>query len=218
MKATRLAWVVLAFAPAVFAAWRGVSSASSGLTQNAPKDAPEAPYLSLAEVSKDAQLHLGRTLRVRFQVESEPTSWNPYLTRFGSADWRGLKVWADEQFLWEREAWENPVANVFARRGSVADEVLAGAPRLARYEALAHVRQVFLGRPWIELEQVQRIKGAIGEGSVLHATRALEHVEKEQWRNALDNYDRALVGEMPDVARAELRRLREAAAEALNQR
>lgn len=169
---------------------------------------------TLAEVVADPQLYLGRRVLVRFQLESELASWNPYLTRFGGGDFRAHRAWTDEQFLWEREAWENPAALLFTRRGSVAEHVLDGAPKLARYEAVAHVAQVFLGRPWIELEQVQRIEGAIGEGSVLHATRALEHGEKEQWRSAIDNFDRALVGEMPEAARAELRRLRAAAVEA----
>lgn len=178
----------------------------------------ELEYVSLVELARNPQEHLGRSFRVRFQVESAPESWNPYLTRFGSQDWRGLRAWADEQFLWEREAWENPAARVFARRGSIADEVLRDAPRLARFEALAHVRQVFLGEPWLEIELVQRLANSIGEGSVLHAERALEHLEKEQWRNALDNLDRALVGEMPELARAELRRLRELAESSLVKR
>lgn len=199
--------------------WLGLVSASVGAWSAArpQPDAtqPDAPlaYVSLGALAGDPQAWLGQRVRVRFQLESHLDTWNPYLTRFGGEDWRGVSVWADEQFLWEREAWENPAARVFARRGSVADGVLEGAPRLARFEAVAHVRQVFAGAPWLEVREVQRIDGAIGEGSVLHATRALEHVERAQWRNAIDNFDRALVGDMPPAARTELRRLRDEAQE-----
>lgn len=212
MKASAASWIALSALTALVGGWRASPVPARAQVQ------AELEYVSLAELARDAQKHLGRSVRVRFQVESAPASWNPYLTRFGSHDWRGLRVWADEQFLWERDAWDNPVARVFARRGSVADEVLRDAPRLARFEAVAHVRQLFLGEPWLEVEQVQRLKSSIGEGAVLHAERALAHLEKEQWRNALDNLDRALVGEMPEVARAELRRLRELAAASIVKR
>ncbi len=204
--------VGLALLSASVSAWKAAPRAR----EDAPVAATPA-YVSLEALVDDPQAWLGQSVRVRFQLESHPGSWNPYFTRFGSEDWRAVSVWADEQFLWEREAWENPAARVFARRGSVADEVFEGAPRLARFEALAHVRQVFAGAPWIEVSEVQRIAGAIGEGSVLHATRALEHGEKGQWRNAVDNFDRALVGDMPAAARAELRRLRDEAQEQLRQ-
>jgi len=194
-------------------AWQAVGA------RQRPAPAVTGPvYRELLEVCADPQAYLGQTVRVRFQYESELVDWNPYLTRFGAEDFRAHRVWADDQFLWERDAWENPATTVFARRGAIAEEVLNGAPKLARFEAVAHVRQVFLGRPWIELEQVQRIHGEIGEGSLIHATRALDQVEKQQWRSALDNFDRALVGDMPDVARAELRRLREEARKALESR
>lgn len=212
MKAGVASWFALSALTALVGVWRATPEFANAIVPSEPE------YVSLVELAREPQEHLGRSVRVRFQVESVPASWNPYLTRFGSHDWLGLRVWADEQFLWEREAWENPAARVFARRGSIADEVLRDAPRMARFEALAHVRQVFLGEPWLEVELVQRITSSIGEGSVLHAERALEHLEKEQWRNALDNFDRALVGQMPEVARAELRRLRELAASSIVKR
>jgi hypothetical protein len=53
------------------------------------------------------------------------------------------------------------------------------------------------------------IAGEIGEGSILHATKALEHMGEKRWQLALDNLDRAAVGDMPEAARAELRRLRD---------
>jgi hypothetical protein len=205
---------VLPFAPLALALFASLQAAAP----SAAVEEGELEYVSLATLARDPRPYLGRSVLVRFQVQAHPATWNPYLTRFGSADWSRCEVWADEQFLWEREAWDAPAAAVFARRDSVAHSALGDAPRLARFQARAHVSQVFLGRPWIEVSEVQRVPGAIGEGSVLHATRALEHLEKEQHRIALDHFDRALVGEMPDVARAELRRLRDEAQQALTPR
>jgi hypothetical protein len=95
------------------------------------------------------------------------------------------------------------------RRDSDAVKVLANAPKYARFEVVARVRQVFLGRPWIEIESAQRLVPEIGEGALLHASRALQLIEGEQWQLASDDLDRALIGNLPEPARAELLRLRD---------
>lgn len=186
----------------------GLASARDPLVR---EDSP-ALVTALGELHSDPQSWLGKSVRLRFQVSSELDSWNPYLTRFGRADYRALAVWSDEQLLWEREAWEHPLGTLYVRRGGVAERALDGAPRLARFEAIGRVRQVFLGRPWIEIDQARRIGDEISEGTLLHATRALSMVEEQRWALAADHLDKALVGPMPPAARAALRSLRELAA------
>ena len=169
----------------------------------------QAPLVSLQRVCGDPLAYLGRDVRLRFQVSQELGHWNPYLTRFGPADYRALSAWSDEQILWDKSTWDQPAATLFVHRGRVADLTLERTTRYARYEATAKVAQVFLGRPWIEITSVQRIGDEIGEGSILHASKALEHMGEKRWQLALENLDRAAVGEMPSAARDELRRLRQ---------
>lgn len=169
----------------------------------------EPPLVRIEQVREDPLVHLGSEVRIVFQRCDELAGWNPYLTRFGSDEFRGFRAWADEQFLWRREDWEQPAATLYARRGSVAADVLAAAPRYARFEATAHVRQVFLGRPWVEIASLRRLPGEIGEGTILHASRAIELMNEERFGIARDDLDRALPGDMPDAARVELRRLRD---------
>jgi hypothetical protein len=163
----------------------------------------------LGEVCADPAVWLGRDLRCTFQFESELATWNPYLTRFGGDDYRALRVWGDEQMLWKHEEWEAPLAVLFVRRGSDAAQVFEHAPKYARFEIVGRVRQVFLGLPWIEIDSARRLMPEIGEGALLHASRALQLIAGEQWQMASDDLDRALIGNLPQVARAELLRLRD---------
>lgn len=172
----------------------------------------EAPLSSLEELHADSQAALGQRVRVRFQLREECERWNPFLTRFGNADYRAFEVWSDRQFLWEKAQWEAPLARLFVRRGSPAEQALSGARRLARFEAVVETRQVFLGRPWLEIESARRLGDELSEGTLLHATRAFEAAQEARWAVARESYDQALVGAMPPALRSELRRLRELAA------
>lgn len=172
----------------------------------------EASVSSLEELHADPQAALGQRVRVRFQLRGECERWNPFVTRFGSADYRAFDVWSDRQFLWEKEQWDAPIARLYVRRGSPAEQALAGARRLARFEAIVEARQVFLGRPWLELESARRVGDELGEGTLLHATRGFEAAQEARWAVARESYDQALIGAMPPALRSELRRLREIAA------
>ncbi len=176
-------------------------------TPGTPELPPEA-VTSLERLHRDPQASLGQLVRVRFQFDAQAERWNPYLTRFGSGDFRAFRVWSDEQFLWEKEQWEAPLALLFTRHGGVAERALLGAPQLARFEGIGRVRQVFLGRPWIELEQVRRIGDEISESTLLHASRAVLAMEEAHWAMAREHLDRALVGSMPPRAREALHELR----------
>lgn len=174
--------------------------------------APQSPreVVALEGLYRDPATHLGRSFRVRFQVRGECAGWNPYLTRFGTADYRAFDVWSDSQFLWDKEQWDAPIGRCFVRRGGLAEPALEGAPRLSRIEAVVTVRQVFLGQPWLEVESARRIVDELGESTLLHASRGYEAFLEGRWTVARERFDQALVGAMPEALRTELRRLREA--------
>ena len=187
-----------------------IAVASTQLPASRAASAPPEPQLvTLAPICAEPPSFLGRELRFRFQFESELATWNPYLTRFGSDDYRAMRVWSDEQMLWRREDWDAPLAVLFVRRGGDAAKALDHAPKYARFEVVGRVRQVFLGLPWIEIERAERLVPEIGEGALLHASRALQLMAAEHWQLAGEDLDRALIGNLPEPARAELLRLRD---------
>lgn len=179
-----------------------------GSAARGEEERPPERVATLESLHHDPQAALGQLVRLRFQFDAEVARWNPYLTRFGSGEYRAFRVWSDGQFLWEKDQWDAPLAQLYVRRGGVAERALAGAPQLARFEAIGRVRQVLLGRPWIELEQVRRIGDEISESTLLHASRAVLAMEDTHWAMAREHLERALVGSMPPAAREELNALR----------
>jgi len=152
---------------------------------------------------------LGRSVRFSFQFHSAPASWNPYLTRFGTRDYVAAIAWCDDQLLWDADEFDNPRALLFARRGSEAGTILSDAAVYGRYEAFGRVVQVFLDNPWIEIASLERLPEEIGEGAILHATRALRSMERGEWKLALQDIGRAEASNLPPRAREALARMRE---------
>jgi hypothetical protein len=198
--------------PSQFLAWTAAATvlalAASFVALRAEPES-QREVVALESLYSEPATHLGRSFRVRFQVRGECAEWNPYLTRFGAAEYRAFDVWSDSQFLWDKEQWDAPLGRCFVRRGGIAERTLEGAPRLSRIEAIVTVRQVFLGRPWFEVESARRIVDELGESTLLHASRGYEAFLEGRWTAARERFDQALVGSMPEALRTELRRLRE---------
>lgn len=174
----------------------------------APLEQRTVERLSLTALFADPLPRLGSTVRAVVQVESVPERWNPYVTRFGPGEWIALRVWGDEQYLWVERDWHRPVGLVFARKGSAAAELFASAARFDRIEVTLEVREVLLGRPWTEATLASALPERVGEGTVLHASRALRLLAAGEPRLALEELRRAQAPGLPRHARAELRRLR----------
>ena len=204
-----LIWMALAWAGAMDAGPQApVAQESAVEPLDEPVIEPElAPLVGLHQVFADPLDYLGQRVRVVFQVHSHPAQWNPYLTRFGTADWTAVKVWAEHQFLWDVREYEHPLGLIFAPRGSAAHTALKPAGEFSRFEATIRVEQVFLGRPWVSILDLQPLRAETGRGSILHASRALNLMASGEWRLAMDDLSRAGVPGLPETAQAELDRL-----------
>jgi hypothetical protein len=102
--------------------------------------AEEIPLLAWADACDRPCRWMGRNLRGRVQIESRPSEWNPYLTRFGTGQFAAVQGWADEPFPWVHADFESPAVRVFVRKGSAAAQALDGAPQYARFELTGVVR------------------------------------------------------------------------------
>lgn len=188
-----------------------LAAAQSQPAPPAVQPAPsEAPRVELGLLRERPLSWLGQRVRVLVQLRGRVESWEPLFSRFTPARYCAIGAWADEQLLWRREEHEHPFERLFVRRGGAAEAVLALGERYQRYELTAVVREALLGEPWLEIESAVPEFGQLGEGGLLHASRARELEERGQWALAAENYGRALAGLVPEHARLELERLREA--------
>jgi len=183
--------------------------AVSGGTQNQADGTLSGAHVTLTDVAKRASEYLGSELCFTMQIESQPPEWNPYVTRFGTDDYRAVIAWGDEQDLWQQADYENPAAMLFVRHSSPLEPALDTAQRYARFEATGVVRQVLLGRPWIELTALHPLRQQFTNGSMIHAARGMELVAAEHFELAAQSFERALASDLPERARHELERLRD---------
>lgn len=165
---------------------------------------PESHRYSLGALVDKPDLRLGETVNATVQFHGELEEWNPFLTRFDPSAYRGLTLWADEQWLWLKDDFDAPRAIVFARRGTHAEAVLSGAKRHDRLELDLVVRELHAGRAWIEVTGARWTEQQTPEGTVLHAIRALDMIEREGWALAVSELERALKPNLPSHVRLEL--------------
>ncbi len=193
----------------------GLSSIEVPTSRSAEPDSAEALRseeaigTTLEELNRSPSDWIGRRVRLVFQFHSAPAVWNPYLSRFGQRHYVAARCWSDAQILWRANEHASPGGMLFARRDSPAAQILARGVAYARYEAVGRVRQVFLGQGWIEVERLERLPEEVGEGAILHATRAVRSMEAGSWKLALEDLTRAASSNLPSHARAEIALLRE---------
>lgn len=173
-----------------------------------------APATALATVPLESLRsrplhHLGQRLEFAVQLAPQGTHPDPLWTRYGARAWRNVRAWGDQQFPWVAEHYGNPAPYLFVRRGTAAEVVLASARPHERFLVRATVREVLLGEPWIEIHSALRVEPSLGEGTVLHAAKALELRAAGKWELAASQLERARSAPMPDAAAAELTRLAE---------
>jgi hypothetical protein len=151
---------------------------------------------------------LGKTIRLRVQFHGRVDDWNPYLTRFGSRRYAAIQAWSDEQLPWIRSEYDAPLVRLFFPRGESCSWALDQAQASSRYEVTAIVREVFLDVPWTEIVEVLPLTERIGEGTVIHAGKALDLMKKRDFKLAGLEIEQAITDSLPPLARAELERLR----------
>jgi hypothetical protein len=170
--------------------------------------------VALGELRTRPASRLGQEVRFALQLRGLVEDWDPYLSRFEPGRWLALEVWPDEQFTWDLEVFERPFTRLFVRRGGGFEPLVRRARTYQRYEARARVREVFLGEPWLEVVELVPLDGEVGEGTILHVTRARELAFDGELDLALEQYERARKGPLPPHALAavldEQRRTQEA--------
>jgi len=176
--------------------------------------APPVPTLPHALVAERPASLVGREVQLVFQFHSLEETWNPFVTRFAPRRWLAVRGWADEQLPWVEADYGHRPVRVFVARGTFLEDFFRLGQRHERIAATCVVREVFAGRPWIEVLAAEATPESIPEGTVLHAERALEVEAHGAWGLALGELERALAAPLPAHARRELlevqRRCREA--------
>lgn len=167
------------------------------------------PGYSLSALMEAPDEHFGEAVAAVVQFHELVDDWTPYLSRFTPEAYVCASVWADEQWLWLADEYEAPMARVFARKGTFAEAILSSAKAHDRYEFDLVVRELHAGAAWIEVVGARWTREQTPEGTVLHAIRAMDMIEREGFALAVSELDRALRPLLPSHVRRELETVRE---------
>jgi hypothetical protein len=173
-------------------------------------DAAAHPVVTWRELADHCGRYVNQHARVVLQFQSRVGAWNPYLTRFGTRDYAAFQFWSDDQLLWNKNEFDAAPVRLFARKAGAGEWALETAQPYARYEIQVVVREIFLDQPWAEIEAVIPLAERVSEGTIIHAGRAIELMQTKAWKLADNELDQAIVDSLPDHAKAELARLRDA--------
>ena len=172
-----------------------------------PGNGEARPTVALSELYAKPTQHLGSTVRFTVQWDQLQADWQPFHTRFGPERFRAARVWSDDQRLWDPEQFHAPLGLLFVPKGTPAERDLLRAPRFQRFVIYGTVRNTLLGRPWIEVHHAFRSQETVGEGTLLHASRALRWLDRGALEMARQELERALVPRLPQAVREDLETL-----------
>lgn len=204
MKVWHVIWALVA------ALTLGLGPGASGESRDG---APLATSTSLSDLRRDPVAWRGKPVVLTLQFQAPLPSWRPWLTRFDESRYFGFSAWGDEQQLWHAAEFAAPGTRLFARRGTPAALALGAAPVYRRFRVTCVLRNVFEGKPWIEVLSAEPLERAIGQGTLLHAGRAIELEAEGHDAAAAEQYERALAAPAPSAMRSALEAARDAARE-----
>ena len=193
-------------------AWSGTRTGPVLGAASSDEGSSVAPVrTTLAALTADPVAWRETVVELDLQLADVHATWRYWMTRFEPARYVGFAAWGDEVLLWDAAAYERPAQRLFAAKGSVAARAFDGAPRYRRYRVRAVLRSVFEGQAWIEVLAATPLPRAMGEGTILHATRAFDLLEVDAHAAAAEQFERALAAPMPAGPRAVLEGHRDAA-------
>lgn len=155
---------------------------------------------------------VGQELSFYVQFDGLQEDWNAFGTEFAPSSHLRATVWSDNQRLWDRLDFNNPLGEVYIRTNTRAAQRLLGVQRFQRLLCVGTVRNLRCGKPWIEVTHMYVARQSVSEGSLLHAIRAVDLHSRKAFTLARDEYARAITANLPKAVRSELQGLVDACA------
>lgn len=126
--------------------------------------------------------------------------YNPYFTRFVPERFLNFAAWGDEQEIWKVEEYSRDFPFLFVSKGAKNLTDFLKLERFDRVQVVGEIKDIFKGKPWIELYSVKPLDGKITEKSLVHRVRGDMAMKKNRPRIAVKEYNLALSQkELPDA-------------------
>ena len=122
---------------------------------------------------------------------------NPFFTQFVPSSFANFYVWADEQPIWRKPAYDDFFGLMFLSKTHEQLQELYDLKLYTRLQVTGIVRNTFQEMPWIEVTSFTRIGGSVSTASLAHLYRGEQLMDKRQWQAAISELSLAPAADAP---------------------
>ncbi|HEX5052265.1 MAG TPA: tetratricopeptide repeat protein [Planctomycetota bacterium] len=143
-----------------------------------------------------------KNVKVRFTVQFASLGQisNPFFTKFTPADFTNFYAWADEQAIWQEQAYADVFGMLFLSKTHPKLERLYQMRLYERVQIVGVVRNTFQGEPWIEVTDFELMSGQLDTAVLTHLYRGERLMEQRLWQRAIAELSLAPGAGVPEHA------------------
>lgn len=182
-------------------------SLALGATSVAQAPLPEDVQVvgtTLSAIRRSPQAFRGVWVRMTVQFASLGKISNPFFTQFEPSRFANFYTWADEQSIWKKDQYEDLFGLMFVDKQTKFAARLYDLKLFQRLEVVGVVRNVFQGKPWIEITEFSKLEHRVNTATLSHVYRAETHMKKRQWKRAISELSLAPGSDLPEHVRGEI--------------
>jgi tetratricopeptide (TPR) repeat protein len=182
----------------------GLALATTAVAQSPLPEDVRVVGTTLSQVRKSPDAYRGVWIRLTVQYASLGKISNPFFTQFEPSKFANFYAWADEQAIWKKAQYEDLFGLFFVDKQTKIAAQVYNLKVFQRLEIVGVVRNVFQGKPWIEVTQMNPLQKRVNTATLSHVYRAETHMKKRQWKRAISELSLAPGKALPDHVRGEI--------------
>lgn len=140
---------------------------------------------TLTQVRQDPEAYKNVKVSFTVQFASLGKIANPFFTKFTPTDFANFYVWADEQPIWQENAYNDVFGMLFLSKSHKDLEQLYEMRAYQRLQITGVIRNTFQNTPWIEVTEFDVLKGQLDTAILSHLYRGEKLMEQRLWQRAM---------------------------------
>ena len=119
---------------------------------------------------------------------------NPFFTEFVPNDFANFYAWGVDQEIWKKAEYDDVFGMLFLSKENEQIDELYSLELYDRITVTGIVKNVFQGKPWIEVKSFDSMPGKVNTATLAHLYRGDVHMQRRQWQRAVSELSLASAG------------------------
>ncbi len=170
----------------------GLFSLAAPLSSQGEGSVQDPKETTLQQIEKTPQAFKNLAVRFEGHFRGIGALHNAFFTRFTRADFVNFEVWGISKKLWVKEDFDNPTPTFFVdKRNNKVIDLLSNLKRYQKIACTGIIRNVFRGKPWFEISQVEVLPSKLNTATLARMVRARRLMERRRWKQAGNEFNMA---------------------------